>query len=125
VLGLARRALLAAEPPPDGVVDPDWPLFARLALAGARIVSIPGPLAVHAGSVGRVGDVPGEGLAVLRLFEEAGGGALRDLPQLAATLAAASARAQTRSEPVLARPRILRRAVRVLRAVTGRQSRSP
>jgi glycosyltransferase involved in cell wall biosynthesis len=125
VLGLARRALLAAEPPPDGVVDPDWPLFARLALAGARIVSIPEPLAVHAGSVGRVGDVPGEGLAVLRLFEEAGGGALRDLPQLAATLAAASARAQTRLEPVLARPRILRRAVRVLRAVTGRQSRSP
>jgi glycosyltransferase involved in cell wall biosynthesis len=94
VLGLVRRSLLEAEPPPDGAVDPDWPLFARLAVAGARILSIPEALSTHAGRPGRAGDVPGEGLAVLRAFEESGA-EHRDLPQLAATLAAAHARLET------------------------------
>ena len=88
VLGLLRRALPAADPPPNGAVDPDWPLFARLAVARARIVSLPEPLSTHGGTPGRVGDVPGEGLAVLRAFEEGSGAAFPDLPQLAATLAA-------------------------------------
>jgi hypothetical protein len=71
--------------------DSDWPLFARLALSGARIVSIPEPLAGHGAEPGRVEDVPGDGLVVLEAFEKAG--RLDDLPQLAATLAAAYARA--------------------------------
>jgi glycosyltransferase involved in cell wall biosynthesis len=119
VLGLVRRSLLDT-PPPEGTVDPDWPLFARLALAGARIVSVPEALATHAGTVGRIGDVPGEGLTVLRIFEEHGGAQLQDLPQLAATLAAAHARAQAR--PQAPAPQLLRRAVRGLARRGGRRS---
>jgi O-antigen biosynthesis protein len=90
VVGLIRRTLLPADIL-EGVVDPDWPLLARLALDGARIVSSPEPLSDHTGRVGTVNDVPGEGLAVLRAFETHGG-PFPQLPQLAATLAAANAR---------------------------------
>jgi glycosyltransferase involved in cell wall biosynthesis len=90
VVGLIRRELLPAEVP-DGSVDPDWPLLAQLALDGARIVSSPEPLSDHSGRVGTVSDVPGEGLSVLRIFETHGG-PFPELPQLAATLAAANAR---------------------------------
>jgi glycosyltransferase involved in cell wall biosynthesis len=115
VLGLVRRALISDEPPREGAIDPDWPLFAGLALAGARVVSIPEALASHRGSPGRVGDVPGEGLTVLRLFEQADPARRRDLPQLAATLAAAYARADTRSQPPAPTPRRLRQTIRRLR----------
>jgi glycosyltransferase involved in cell wall biosynthesis len=91
VVGLVRRSLAAAQPSLDGAVDPDWPFFARLALGGAQVVSIPDALAVHAGRSGTAADVPGEGLAVLEAFEESA--SRRDVPQLTATLAAASARA--------------------------------
>jgi hypothetical protein len=90
VVGLVRIGLAALQSTPDDGVDPDWPLLARMALEGARIVSIPEVLSTHRGSPGRVGDVPGPGLTVLRLFEEAPSEALRGLPHLAATLAAAS-----------------------------------
>ncbi len=90
VVGLVRSELAAGEPLADDGPDPDWLLFARLALGGARVVSIPEPLSELVGRPGRVGDVPGEGLAVLEAFEQARG--RPDLPQLAATLAAAYAR---------------------------------
>ena len=70
VVGLVRSELAAAQPLVDGGVDPDWALFARLALAETKIVSIPEPLASHRGNPGRVTDVPGEGLMVLDAFEE-------------------------------------------------------
>ena len=44
VVGLARCSLAVAQPGGDAAVDPDRPLFARLALGGARVVSIPFPL---------------------------------------------------------------------------------
>jgi glycosyltransferase involved in cell wall biosynthesis len=88
VVGLTRGSLAVAEGPPEGASDPDWPLFARLALGGATVVSIPEAAATHAGRIGRVDDIPGEGLAVLEAFERESG-ELRDLSQLAATLAAA------------------------------------
>jgi glycosyltransferase involved in cell wall biosynthesis len=100
VVGLARRSLVAD-------AGGNWALFARSALSGARIVSVPDPLAVHSGRVGTAADVPGDGVAVLELFERHARD-LPDLPQLAATLAAA-APAQTghsdgkRSTPKLAR----------------------
>jgi glycosyltransferase involved in cell wall biosynthesis len=97
VLGIVRRALLDDTALPESGADPDWVLFARLALGGARIVSIPDPLSVHQGSPGIVGDVPGDGLTVLETFE-ACGTYLRDLPQLAATLAAANARSRRDAE---------------------------
>jgi hypothetical protein len=92
VIGLVRRSLVTADASLDEGVDPDWLLFARLALSGARIVSIPDPLARCVRKPGRIGDVPGDGVAVLRLFEESGA-VLHDLPQLAATLAATLQRA--------------------------------
>jgi glycosyltransferase involved in cell wall biosynthesis len=89
VVGLVRASLAVAELPDDDGVDPDWLLFARLALGGARLVSIPEPLSTHAGSPAKVVDVPGPGLAVLEAFEGRHSSELEDLPQLAATLAAA------------------------------------
>jgi hypothetical protein len=93
VLGLVRTDLLTAQPLAEDGPDLDWPLFARVALAGGRIVSVPEPLSVHSGRPGRAGDVPGGGLAVLEAFEERPAPELRDLPQFAATLGAALARA--------------------------------
>jgi hypothetical protein len=101
VVGLVRRELLSAHRIVDDGPDPDWPLFARLALAGARIVSVPEPLATHAPQPGQVGDVPGQALRVLDAFEAAG--EVRDLPQLAATLAAAYARTARASGNALPR----------------------
>jgi glycosyltransferase involved in cell wall biosynthesis len=92
VLGLVRSSLAVAEDTPDGDGDPDWPLFARLRLGGAKIVSVPEPLAEYAGKPGSVGDIPGEGLVVLEAFEDRRLADLSDLPQFAATLAATLAR---------------------------------
>jgi hypothetical protein len=89
VLSLLRSDVIAAQPLLEDTVDPDWPLLARVALSGGRIVSLPEALSAHAGPLGRVSDVPGEGLAVLEAFEEHPVSQLRDLPQFAATLAAA------------------------------------
>ena len=101
VLALLRRSLLPTELP-EGGPDRDWPLLAELALAGAHIVSIPDPLSRHSGAPGSVSDVPGAGLTVLELFE-AHAGKLPQLPQLAATLAAAYARlTRTEREPAAA-----------------------
>lgn len=117
VLGLIRRSL-AAEPP-EGAVDPDWPLFARAALRGARIVSIPEPLS-QAGRPGKIGDVPGEALAVLAAFEESAR-EIEGLPQLAATLAAAYARAWSRPvAPSQPGNRLVERILRVLRTEGAR-----
>jgi glycosyltransferase involved in cell wall biosynthesis len=99
VLGLLRSELAAAQPLADGGSDPDWPLFARVALGGARVVSLPEPLSTHDGKPGQVGDVPGQGLAVLEAFERMHPDQLQELPQLAATLAAAHARGEAQSAP--------------------------
>jgi glycosyltransferase involved in cell wall biosynthesis len=102
VLGLVRRSLATD--------DPDWPLFARVALGGGRIVSIPDPLALHLGSP--VDERP----AVLLAFEAAGPDSLRQLPQLTATLAAALARGETSATPVPTR-RLSRGVARRLRGL--------
>jgi O-antigen biosynthesis protein len=115
VLGLMRTSAVVAEWVLDDGLDPDWPLFARLALAGARIVSVPIALSTYTGTPGRVGDVPGDGLSVLEAFEEAA--EPRDVPQLAATLAATLARLL--SQPPAAdgvSPHLPRRLARVVRS---------
>jgi glycosyltransferase involved in cell wall biosynthesis len=91
VIGLVRSHLAAGDALPDEGVDPDWALLARLALRGAKIVSVPEPLSTLSGKPGEVGDVPGEGLDVLRAFERLGTH-VRGLAQLAAILAAANTR---------------------------------
>ena len=113
VTGLMRRELLPEELG-DGVVDPDWQLLARLALRGARIVTIPEPLSAHSGRVGSIADVPGDAVAVLETFEAHG--ATHDLPQFAATLASTLMRRRATAQPN-ARPRqpVLARALVVLR----------
>jgi hypothetical protein len=78
-------------------------LCARQAAAGAEIVSIPEPLAPAAAQ-----DEPGERLAVLEVFEHADARALRQLPQLAATLGAALARPRSVSSPPGIRQRLRR-----------------
>ena len=122
VIGLTRASLAVAELPDEDGVDPDWLLFARLALGGARIVSIPEPLSVHSGKPGSVTDVPGEGLTVLEAFEDPRVAGLPDLPQLTATLAAALARTSERSISVLParRPLARRAAGRLHRALSRR-----
>jgi len=64
-----------------------WVYFARLALSGARIISVPDALAAHTPEP----PTNPEQLAVLEAFERAGPEALGQLPQLTATLAAALA----------------------------------
>ena len=96
VLGLVRASIAVAELPLDGALDPDWTLFARLVLAGARIVSLPEPLSTHFGNPGGIGDIPGDGLAVLETFEQRHVADLSDFPQFAATLAATLARESSR-----------------------------
>ena len=90
VLGLVRRSLASD--------DPDWPLFASVALGGGRIVSIPDPLALHLD-----GSPAEERPPVLRTFETAGPDALPQLPQLTATLAAALARCEASPPTVVTR----------------------
>jgi Glycosyl transferases group 1 len=98
VVGVVRQSAATSDPP--------WVLCARLAADGARIVSIPEALAPRE----PVRDGPGERLAVLRAFEHADGAVLRQLPQLAATLAAALSRRM----PASARPSVRRRLRRLL-----------
>jgi glycosyltransferase involved in cell wall biosynthesis len=105
VLGLIRRSLLTD----DDASDSPWVLFARLAARGARIVSIPTPLAEHAGAPATAA----ERLAVLEAFETAPPEALVDLPQLSATLAAALERAQEDGAAPAPNRGLLRRAVRL------------
>lgn len=114
VLGLVRRSL-AAEVCLDGENDPDWLVFAQVALRGGTIVAYPDPLALHAGRPGSVGDVPGEGLAVLEAFERHGGKRLGDLVQLAATLAAVVVRAQSEQSALRVQQGVVARSASVLR----------
>jgi O-antigen biosynthesis protein len=117
VLGLVRSSLAVAGAIQDAGVDPDWPLFARLALAGATFLSIPETLAEHAGKPGTVADVPGEGLEVLETFEQSSA-LVKDMTQLAATAAAALARRATErpvEPPASAQHPILRRLATLVR----------
>lgn len=114
VLGLVRRSLIDPQWRHDPALDPDWILFSRLALAGGRITSVPEPLATQRGRPGAASDVPGDGLTVLEAFEDESDG-LHDLPALAATLAAAHARAQAEPPQVPPGDRLAYRGLRVLR----------
>ena len=78
VTGLIRASLASGES--------DWRMFTRIALAGGRIVSLPVPLSTYEGRIAAVGDVPGEGVEILREWERAGQD--RGVAQLVATLAA-------------------------------------
>jgi glycosyltransferase involved in cell wall biosynthesis len=81
--------------------DPDWQLLARLAAAGANIVSIPEPLVTRARAVGTVEDDPGDALLVVHELERTLPRPLRGTARLAAGLAANATRSDgTRESPI-------------------------
>jgi glycosyltransferase involved in cell wall biosynthesis len=81
-LGLVRRTLLAESSERE---DP-WPLYARLSLEGATIVSVPRTLAARRREPGDVDHDPAAGLLVAQHFEAHLPPALRGLARLAAGL---------------------------------------
>jgi glycosyltransferase involved in cell wall biosynthesis len=88
-VGLVRRSLLGdhddPSPPPR---DTAWPLFARLAAAGARIVSLPAALVEGAIRPGTIQDDPIGALLALQELERVLPGPARGAARLAAGLAA-------------------------------------
>lgn len=104
-VGLVRRELL------ESGVDRRWPLYAKLASEGRRIVSVPLPLAAAATRPGTVEDDPADALLVLEHFEQRTPQNTGQLARLAAGLAAAAR--PTTAQP----PRMPKRVVRALRRV--------
>ena len=96
-VALIRRPLLADA----GAADSAWVLLARLSAAGARIVSIPLPLATSA-RAGSLERDPADALLVAQALERAAPDALRSAARLVAGLAA-DAQAPARGSPGLAR----------------------
>jgi glycosyltransferase involved in cell wall biosynthesis len=89
-IALGRRSVLERAETPETGGDTDWVLYAALSHDGAKIVSVPRPLATTARSPGDpASDPPGSGaaLAVARIFEARCPPELRELPRLAAALA--------------------------------------
>jgi glycosyltransferase involved in cell wall biosynthesis len=88
-VGLIRRALLEDVSTPWPILgDADWPLLARLAASGARIVSVPIALVTRTARPGGLEDAPSDVLLVLEELEQALPPYLRSLARLAAGLAA-------------------------------------
>jgi hypothetical protein len=92
VAPLIRRSLLReCQPTRRTDVDPDWVLLARVAVQGARIVSVPRALVAREGPVGDVDGAPADALLVAEAFEEQLPRALSSLARLTAGLAATPA----------------------------------
>jgi glycosyltransferase involved in cell wall biosynthesis len=109
-VALVRRSLLTPQAlRSDGARDPDWVLLAKLALAGAQIVSIPETLATTRRRLGDVKHDPVGALAVAQEFERRLPEATRGLARLAAGL---GAQAATSTSP--AKPSRVRRLTRLL-----------
>jgi glycosyltransferase involved in cell wall biosynthesis len=105
-IGLVRRELLES-----GATARRWPLFAKFAATGRRIVSVPLPLATTTARPGTIEDDPADALLVLEHFEQ---GAPQNTGQLARLAAGLAATARpTSAQP----PRMHRRVARALRRV--------
>jgi O-antigen biosynthesis protein len=88
-VALFRRDVLASvAPSARGVGDPDWPLFAGLAAAGASIVSVPAALVRRAAAPGSAEDDPAAALAVVQQLERGLPDPLRGAARIAAGLEA-------------------------------------
>jgi len=99
-VALVRRSLLQDEPV--------WPLLARLSLSGARIVSVPSPLATTNERPATLATDPEQARLVLRHFERALPRNVRLLAELVPRLAAEADR------PPASRPPLARRVARRL-----------
>jgi glycosyltransferase involved in cell wall biosynthesis len=104
---LIRRSLLDKG-------DADWPLFAKLSLQGARIVSVPRPLVRSGSAPATVETHPEEALRVLREFEAAAPRNVRLTAELVPRLAAGADRPVTAPRRSFAR-RAVGRLLRVAR----------
>jgi glycosyltransferase involved in cell wall biosynthesis len=90
-VALIRRSLLSDEPNRRlAERDQDWPLFARLALEGAQIVSVPDVLVESPAGPGDLQTDPSDALIVLQQFEQHLPNSARPLARLAGGLAAQS-----------------------------------
>jgi glycosyltransferase involved in cell wall biosynthesis len=88
-VALFRRAVLGDLPEPaPGARDPDWPLLAGLAGAGASIVSVPLALVRRPAEPGSAEDDPAAAVLVVQQLERVLPTALRGSARLAAGLAA-------------------------------------
>ncbi len=121
LVGLYRRSVLEGATSTDEIEgDEDWVLLARLSLAGAKIASVPFPLATSARAPGTAGSSQAS-FAVLQAFEHSTHEDLVDLPWLAASLAAVRAsRVHTADGGVSGVAR--RGARRAARALLGRRA---
>ena len=103
LVGLYRRSVLDEAGHIDTGGDDDWLRLASLSLAGARIVSVPRPLARTERSPGSAATDPVESsaaLTVAKTFEQASPQELRTLPRLVAGLAAAEEGTRIRASVV-------------------------
>jgi glycosyltransferase involved in cell wall biosynthesis len=90
-VALIRRSLLSDEPNRGFAErEQDWPLFARLALEGAQIVSVPDVLVESPARPDDLQSDPSDALIVLQQFEQHLPHSARPLARLAAGLAAQS-----------------------------------
>jgi glycosyltransferase involved in cell wall biosynthesis len=87
-IALYRSSLLEENDRPPTGGDADWVRLASLSLSGARIVSVPLPLARSRRTPGNAANDPAAALAVARAFEKASPPGLQALPELVAALAA-------------------------------------
>jgi glycosyltransferase involved in cell wall biosynthesis len=87
-VALIRRSLLDDLDVAPGVRDPDWPLLARLARSGAKIVSVPLALVERRATPGSADDDPAGALLAIQELEQALPDQLRGAARLAAGLAA-------------------------------------
>lgn len=123
-VALVRRSLLSdvggAWPAEH---DPDWPLLARLAAAGARILSIPVPLVQREIRPGTAEEHPADALLVVHELERALPSGAASLARLAAGLAAATSARTRERRP--ARSRWHRRARSFARRALSARPASP
>jgi glycosyltransferase involved in cell wall biosynthesis len=112
-VGLIRRSLLTGGSTPwPAQGDRYWPLYAKLSAAGARIVSVPLPLATCANLPGSLERQPGDALLVAQALEGSLPRPTAGLARLAAGLAADAQRDQPAQR---GRPTFLRRVSRRVR----------
>jgi glycosyltransferase involved in cell wall biosynthesis len=110
-VALLRRALLTDVGTPwQAEGDPDWPLLAGLAAAGAHIVSVPIPLVTTPARPGTLDSQPSDALLAVEELERALPDELRFLARLVAGQAA-----EMKRLPPAPRAGLVRPAVRVLR----------
>jgi hypothetical protein len=87
-VALCRRSVLGrATDRSPRAYDPSWPLLAELATAGARIVSVPLPLATSQSAPGNVDNDPAGAVLVAKHLERALPDSVRGAARIAAGLA--------------------------------------